>query len=123
MRRRHRDLLYDLLRVHVDDVHHAIHVRRQEDALAERVIAGVERLIAVLAEAQPHASMQDFSFLAQTASPRVSHSKVRGDFSNGASDLHDLFLQAGFDLSSERGGKSGLASGRNAIRVFSWIVK
>lgn len=84
---------------------------------------GVERLIAVLAEAQPHANMQNFSFLAQSASAGISHSKVRGDLGSETSDLHDLFLRAGFSQASERGGKSGLASGRNAIRVFSWIVK
>lgn len=84
---------------------------------------GVERLIAVLAEAQPHATMQDFSFLAQNTSTVSSHSKVRGVLSSETSDLHALFLRAGFDLSSKRGGKSGLMSGRNAIRVFSWIVK
>lgn len=84
---------------------------------------GVERLIAVLAEAQPHAHMQDFSFLAQTASIGSSYGKVRGDLPSETSDLHELFLQAGFSQASERGGISGLASGRNAIRVFSWIVK
>ncbi len=84
---------------------------------------GVERLIAILAEAQPHATMQDFSFLAQSASVVSSHSKVRGDLSSEPSDLHALFSKAGFDLSSQRGGKSALTSGRNAIRIFSWIVK
>lgn len=81
---------------------------------------GVERLIAVLAEAQPHSTMQDFSFLAQSSSTEDAH--VRGNVSGEASELHDLFSQAGFSRASERGGKSGPASGRNAIRVFSWIV-
>lgn len=84
---------------------------------------GVERLIAVLAEAQPHASMQDFSFLAQAAPTGGAHRKVRGNLTNEAGDLQALFLQAGFSQESERGGKSDAASGRNAIRVFSWIIK
>ena len=44
MRGRHGHLLDHELRVHVDHVHHAVHVGREEDPLAERVVGRVERL-------------------------------------------------------------------------------
>src|SRR3982074_2316238 len=39
VRLRHGDLLHDEARLHIDDVHHAVDVRGDEDAVALRVIA------------------------------------------------------------------------------------
>jgi hypothetical protein len=91
---------------------------------------GVEKLVAILAEAQPHSMMQDFSFLAES----TSNSRRRGE----GDVIVDQELSALFDNEvfgkqtkqrdqTKRSGEVNLGTqkinGGNAIRLYNWIVK
>lgn len=95
---------------------------------------GVEKLVAILAEAQPHSLMQDFSFLAES-NPTTFH---RGDSGMTDNDtLMSLFQNDVFTIQNQypnqlqvqakRSGETRKVTGgplsNNTIRLFSWIVK
>lgn len=91
---------------------------------------GVEKLVAILAEAQPHSMMQDFSFLAASTPSGIHRGK-----SNASTDqeLASLFDNEVFtnqirpkDQAKRRGEINQRAekiNGNNAIRLFSWVVR
>lgn len=91
---------------------------------------GVEKLVAILAEAQPHSMMQDFSFLAASTPNSIRRGK------EGATTVHELTSLFDDELftnqvqaqdhakrSGEVNSTSGKINGNNAIRLFSWVVK
>ena len=89
---------------------------------------GIEKLIAILAEARPHSMMQDFSFLADAAPMRIN----RGEGNTLNPELGALLSDPIFTNHSQsngemtrsaEGSKAVKVSSQSAVRIFSWVVK
>ena len=91
---------------------------------------GVEKLVAILAEARPHSMMQDFSFLAESTQKNIHRGVVdllneqelgalldNVIFTNNTEQKNQIKRSGEYNKLTEKGCR------QNAVRLFSWIVK
>lgn len=83
-------------------------------------VFGIERLLVISVQAQPHAERADFSFLAQPALKDAERSATRG---GPLPDDLQAFMDAGFADYRTRGTPARMPSSQTGMQVFTFNVK